>query len=326
MIRKVLRRVIVPCGRAGGARTTRRDVQPRVVVGIVRTAAARADLDGWLVNTWTFRAMGTSIRILTDDSCAPRTVRRRGRRDPPNVRAGGTSLLALPRRERALPRQRRVRPVDRPCPRRSARSCGLALDAARSTGGSFDPTVLDAMEAIGYDRDFDEVLAGARGVLRPAVPCGRWRDVTLEDDVLRVPAGVGIDLGGIAKGWTADLAATRALDAGLPWVLVNAGGDLRIVGDAPTIDVAIEDPDDRATELGRLSIREGGLATSSIRSRSWGPGLHHVIDPRTGAPAETDLLQVTVTAPTCAEAEVGGDRRTAGGIRRDRAAGGRRHG
>ena len=128
--------------------------------------------------------------------------------------------------------------------------------------------------------------------------------MTLEDHVLWVPAGVGIDLGGIAKGWTADLAASRAIDAGLPWVLVNAGGDLRIVGDAPEIDVAIEDPEDRAAEIGRLSIREGGLATSSIRSRSWGPGIHHVIDPRTGAPAETDLLQVTVTAPTCAEAEV----------------------
>jgi FAD:protein FMN transferase len=292
-----------PCSCAGGARTTRRDVQPRVVVGIVRTADARADFDGWLVNTWTFRAMGTSIHILTDDSCAPRTV----------CAAATVIRRTFEREELRFSRFRAESELSRinAAPGRSivlSPSFGtvmrLALDAARSTGGSFDPTVLYAMEAIGYDRDFDEVLAGARGVLRPAIPCGRWRDVTLEDDVLRVPAGVGIDLGGIAKGWTADLAASRAHDAGLPWVLVNAGGDLRIVGDAPTIDVAIEDPDDRGTKLGRLSIREGGLATSSIRSRSWGPGLHHVIDPRTGAPAQTDLLQVTVMAPTCAEAEV----------------------
>jgi thiamine biosynthesis lipoprotein len=255
------------------------------------------------VNTLTFRAMGTSIRILTDDRCAPRTVRT----------AAAVIRRTFEREELRFSRFRAESELSR-VNAASGRAIALspsfgavmrlALDAARSTGGSFDPTVLLAMEAIGYDRDFDEVLAGARGVLRPAVPCGRWRDVTLEDDVLRVPAGVGIDLGGIAKGWTADLAATRAHDAGLPWVLVNAGGDLRIVGDAPAIEVAIEDPDDHGTELGRLSIREGGLATSSIRSRSWGPGLHHVIDPRTGAPAETDLVQVTVSAPTCAEAEV----------------------
>ena len=180
----------------------------------------------------------------------------------------------------------------------------LALDAAASTDGLFDPTVLGAMEAIGYDRDFDDVLAGARGVLHPSSPCGRWRDVVLEDDHLQLPAGVGLDLGGLVKGWTADAAATRAVEAGLPWVLVNAGGDLRIAGDAPRIDIAVEDPDDPASELGRLSVREGGVASSSTRSRSWGAGLHHVIDPRTGSPSATDLVQVTVTAPTCAEAEV----------------------
>jgi FAD:protein FMN transferase len=75
-----------------------------------------------------------------------------------------------------------------------------ALDAAASTEGLFDPTVLGAMDAIGYDRDFDELLAGARGALHPIHPCGRWRDVTLEDDHLTLPAGVGLDLGGVGQG------------------------------------------------------------------------------------------------------------------------------
>ena len=247
--------------------------------------------------------MGTSIRILTDDDCAPPVVR------------GATAVIrrTFEREERRFSRFRADSELSQ-VNAASGRSISVsapfasviarALDGARATEGAFDPTVLGALEAIGYDRDFDEVLAGARDRLHPPRPCGRWRDVTLQGDVLRVPAGVGIDLGGIAKGWTADLAATRALDAGLRWVLVNAGGDLRIAGDAPVIDIAVEDPDHRDAEIGRLSVREGGLATSSIRSRSWGPGLHHVIDPRTGTPAETDLLQVTVTAPTCAQAEV----------------------
>jgi FAD:protein FMN transferase len=255
------------------------------------------------MNTWGFRAMGTSIRILTDDGCAPRTVRT----------AAALIRRTFEREERRFSRFRadsELSHVNAASGRAISVSASFAsvmaraLDGARTTEGAFDPTVLRAMEAIGYDRDFDEVLAGARGMLHPPTPCGRWRDVTLRGHVLRVPAGVGIDLGGIAKGWTADLAAAGALETGLPWVVVNAGGDLRIAGDAPVIDIAVEDPEDRAAEIGRLSIRGGALATSSIRSRSWGPRIHHVIDPRTGAPAETDLLQVTVTAPTCAEAEV----------------------
>jgi thiamine biosynthesis lipoprotein len=247
--------------------------------------------------------MGTSIRVLTDD----------GAPEPAVSSAAGAIHRAFEREERRFSRFRadsELSVVNAACGRpvrvsaTFAAVLRFALDGAVSTGSLFDPTVLGAMEAVGYDRPFDEVLAGARGVLHPTSPCGRWREVTLDDDVARLPAGVGLDLGGVAKGWTADVAADLALDAGLPWVLVNAGGDLRIVGDAPPIDIAVEDPDDPGSELGRLSLREGGVATSSTRSRSWGAGLHHVIDPRTGAPSETDLLQVTVTAPTCAEAEV----------------------
>jgi thiamine biosynthesis lipoprotein len=181
---------------------------------------------------------------------------------------------------------------------------GLALEAAERTDGAFDPTILGALAALGYDRDFDEVLAGARGALHPAVRCGRWDEIEVEDDVVRLPAGVGLDLGGLVKGWTADIAAAAALEAGPGWVVVSAGGDLRVDGEAPAIPVAVEDPDDADDELLRLLVRSGGLATSSITKRSWGPGLHHLIDPRTGRPADTGLVQVTATAATCAEAEV----------------------
>jgi thiamine biosynthesis lipoprotein len=179
----------------------------------------------------------------------------------------------------------------------------FALEAARRTHGRFDPTVHDALVAAGYDRDFDEVLAGARGRLFPATPCGRWDEIRLDGRRVHLPRGVHLDLGGVAKGWTVDRAAEDALDAGLAWILVNAGGDLRVGGDAPGIDVRIEDPDDR-TDLARLTIAAGGLATSCVTRRAWAPGEHHVIDPRTGAPADTSLRQATVWAPTAAEAEV----------------------
>ncbi len=180
----------------------------------------------------------------------------------------------------------------------------FALDHAERTGGLFDPTVLLAMHAAGYDRDLDEVIEVARGVLHPPVACGRWREVEVGGGRVRVPEGVGLDLGGVAKGWTVDRAAERALDAGVAWALVSAGGDLTVVGDAPALDIGVEDPDEAGRTVASLRLREGAIATSSTRRRSWGPGLHHVIDPRTGSPSATGIVQATVWAPTCAEAEI----------------------
>ena len=180
----------------------------------------------------------------------------------------------------------------------------FALDHAERTGGLFDPTVLPAMHAAGYDRDLEEVIEVARGVLDLPVVCGRWRDVEVRGGRVRLPEGVGLDLGGVAKGWTVDRAAEGALDAGIAWALVSAGGDLTIVGDAPVLDIGIEDPDEPGRTVASLRLREGAIATSSTRRRSWGPGLHHVIDPRTGAPSATGIVQATVWAPTCAEAEI----------------------
>jgi thiamine biosynthesis lipoprotein len=179
-----------------------------------------------------------------------------------------------------------------------------ALEAAARTDGLFDPTVLPAVVAAGYDRNFDEVLAGARGALHPPDPCGRWGAVQLDGLRLRMPEGVGLDFGGIAKGWTVDLAAQAAVRSGLPWALVNAGGDLRIAGRAPDLAVAVEDPGHTQSECARLHLSSGALATSSIMARAWGDGLHHLIDPRTGRPADGDVVQATVWAPSCAEAEV----------------------
>ena len=74
---------------------------------------------------------------------------------------------------------------------------------------------------------------------------------------MHLPLGVGLDLGGVAKGWTADLAVDRALEAGMSWVLVSAGGDLRIGGDAPTLSIDVEDPDDPTAPVMTLRLDQG---------------------------------------------------------------------
>jgi thiamine biosynthesis lipoprotein len=255
------------------------------------------------VDRWSFRAMGTTVRVATEETA------RRGAR----ARAAAAIAETFDEEERRFSRFRAESELSRvnAAAGRATRVSStfavvleLALEAAAETGGLFDPTVLDALVAAGYDRDFDELIAGARGMLHPARPCGRWRDVRVDRDHVELPPGVGVDLGGLAKGWTADLAASRAVDAGMPWALVNAGGDLALAGRAPMISVAVEDPDDPERELGRLHVQGGGVATSSIRARAWGDGMHHVIDPRTGAPAETALVQATAVGSTCAKAEI----------------------
>ncbi|MEX0984161.1 MAG: FAD:protein FMN transferase [Actinomycetota bacterium] len=248
----------------------------------------------------TFRAMGTTVSVLAPDPASAERARTavRARCEAEEARFSrfsGSSELSHVNRDAGVPT--RVSPT-------FASVVAEALRAARSTEGAFDPTVHDAVLAAGYDRDFDEVLAGARGTLHPARPCGRWTDVRLHGDVLHLPRGVHLDLGGIAKGWTADRAAEDAIGDGVRWVLVNAGGDLRVAGEAPALDVAVEDPWAPDRELTRLRLRSGALATSSTLRRAWGQGQHHVIDPRTGAPSRSPLVQATVWAPTCAEAEV----------------------
>jgi FAD:protein FMN transferase len=179
-----------------------------------------------------------------------------------------------------------------------------ALDAARATDGLFDPTVLPELIAAGYDRDFDQMVATdhpAAGSLS-ATP-RRYHDVELEGRLLFLPPGAALDFGGIAKGWAVDQA--ERVIRGLPWAIVDAGGDLRLAGrPLHPVPIGVVDPTDPSVEILVVRMEAGALATTSVVTRSWGPGLHHVIDPRTRRPASTGVLQATVWAETCAEAEV----------------------
>lgn len=170
------------------------------------------------------------------------------------------------------------------------------------TGGAFDPAVGGALAAHGYDRSFapgaldrDDPVASPRS--------GRFLDVVLDPEQRTVvrPASVQIDLGGMIKGSTVD-AASALLPA---TSAVDAGGDARLRGPDWTID--IEDPDDPRRTLLSLRVSDRAVATSAANRRRWriADGMaHHLVDPRTQAPASTDLAQVTVLAPTTELADV----------------------
>ena len=185
-----------------------------------------------------------------------------------------------------------------------------ALQAAEDSGGIYDPTLLRTLERIGYDRSFETIHdRDGAAVIAGRLTLGSWRRVRLDSAAQSVslPSDLALDFGGIAKGWTVDRVA-RAL-APLGPVLVDAGGDLRVIGAAggEAWPIAVQDAFDPERDRAVVRLGEGALATSSIGGRQWHRGgrlLHHVIDPRTGTAAASDLHSVTVRAPSAAMADV----------------------
>jgi thiamine biosynthesis lipoprotein len=188
-----------------------------------------------------------------------------------------------------------------------AEAVEAALWAASATGGAVDPTIGPALRRAGYDRDF--AALAARPDRRPAgapLPAAGWRRVELDATrrTLRLPAGVDLDLGATAKALTADRIARSVHSATGSSALVALGGDVATAGPSAAWSVAIADshetPVADADQVVRLP--GGALATSSTSVRRWRRGertMHHIIDPATGAPAQSPWRTVTVAAATC---------------------------
>ena len=194
-----------------------------------------------------------------------------------------------------------------------AEAVRVALVAAAWTGGLVDPTVGGALVALGYDRDFAAIGTGPMAAGPGPTPAPGWNSVSLDGAVLRLPAGVRLDLGATAKGLGADRAAAAADRAAANGgVLVSLGGDIAVAGRPPLggWPVTVADSSDRGSDPGGrpgqvVRLAGGGLATSSVTGRRWqraGRAVHHIIDPRTGFPADGPWRTVSVAAASCAEA------------------------
>jgi len=186
---------------------------------------------------------------------------------------------------------------------------GVALEAARLSDGLVQPTMLTALEAAGYDRSFDQI-AHQGSVAQAPIHAGDWHSITIDrrSFTVTLPGGVRLDLGGIAKGWAADQAAQRLAEAGP--ALVDAGGDIAVSGpmaDGSPWPIAIANPFAPEESLDLLLLVQGAVATSGRDYRRWmrdGVEQHHIIDPRTGQPAQTDVLSATIVAPDGPSAEM----------------------
>ena len=250
----------------------------------------------------TFPAMGTTISVLTPEENAEA--------------ARDTTRWLFAEWEAALSRFR----SDSDLSRLNARAgdwvqvspllftvTATALEAAQATNGIFDPTLLRQLVSLGYDRTFTARPPIAPSLSEMIRPGGGWRGIQLDRGERRIflPVGVALDFGGIAKGMAADAAVGRLREMGVASGCVNAGGDLATFGTPPDGDgwpIGVQGI--HATRM--ITLRRGALATSGIANRQWRQGAFvrkHILDPRTGMPAETGLWSVTVAAARCAQAE-----------------------
>ncbi|MEE9414263.1 MAG: FAD:protein FMN transferase [Acidimicrobiales bacterium] len=170
------------------------------------------------------------------------------------------------------------------------------------TGGVFDPTILQAMMANGYDRTFsqcgNEEPAHRAGA---SIGCGGI-EVNRTINLVRLGPGVGFDPGGIGKGLAADLIVADAMANGAAGAMANIGGDLVCRGEAPTgqgwvIDVTERSVRDERVAL--LTLEEGAVATSTTRKRRWRTAdgeRHHLLDPATGDSSSGPTMVTVIAA------------------------------
>jgi thiamine biosynthesis lipoprotein ApbE len=268
-----------------------------------------------------WEALGTSVVLLVDD---------------PDALAPARAIV-----------ERELRAIDRACSRfrsdsdlqrvnaGAGRFVGVnpllieavrvALRAAVLTDGDVDPTVGNALILAGYDRDWtllerpgtlDTLELDPEDTVRPAITARvtpGWRAIELDHErsAIRIPTGVCLDLGATAKAWVADRAAAAVYDAIGAGALIGLGGDIATAGAAPGEGWRIYVTDDHRRVPGEqgqtISIRAGGVATSSTTARRWrheGRTQHHIVDPATGAPIASGWRTVSVAAETCLDANI----------------------
>jgi thiamine biosynthesis lipoprotein len=188
------------------------------------------------------------------------------------------------------------------------------LEAATMTGGLVDATLLEEVESAGYESDLTRGVSlrklldlAPRRSAAAVNTTARWReiDVDLVSNTVTRPPGLKLDSGGLAKGLFADTLAEALEDHSA--FAVNCAGDLRIGGtEALKRSIKVESPFDGSVHT--FELARTGVATSGIGRRSWinrdGRPAHHLLDPATGRPAFTGIVQVTALAPSALLAEI----------------------
>ncbi len=246
-----------------------------------------------LPEAWTFEAIGTGWRIDTADPI-PDAVRaaiteRIDRFDRDWSRFRDDSLVSRIAREPGSYRM----PDDAP------ELLALYRELYQASGGRVSPLVGRALESLGYDAQYRLTPAAVRQ------PVPMWEDALAWDgESLTTATPVLLDIGAAGKGYLVDLVSDLLSDHGIPQHIVDASGDLRTAG--VPMRVALEHPLDPTKAIGVVELSGGpadaALCASASNRRTWGDGLHHVLDAVTGEPT-SQVIATWAIAPTAAWAD-----------------------
>ena len=184
----------------------------------------------------------------------------------------------------------------------------IALEYARLSGGAFDPTIEPLVTL--WDIMADEPHVPDTGAISAALARVDWTKVSVDGNVVTLQAGMGLDLGGIAKGYIADKLREYLSENGVDSALINLGGNVLTLGGKPdgsNFTIGVQKPFGQNSDiLGACRLKGMSVVTSGIYERYFVEDdrlYHHILDTKTGYPVENELYSVTIISPTSTDGD-----------------------
>lgn len=184
----------------------------------------------------------------------------------------------------------------------------IALEYARLSGGAFDPTIEPLVTL--WDIMADEPHVPDADAISAALARVDWTKVSVDGNVVTLHAGMGLDLGGIAKGYIADKLREYLSENGVDSALINLGGNVLTLGGKPDgsdFTIGVQKPFGQNSDiLGACRLKGMSVVTSGIYERYFVEDdrlYHHILDTKTGYPVENELYSVTIISPTSTDGD-----------------------
>ena len=181
----------------------------------------------------------------------------------------------------------------------TAQLISFMLEMAKRTGGALEPTLYPIVKAWGFTGGENRVPSGDE--IQELLKNVGYEKVSVSGNTVTIPSGVMLDTGAVGKGYASDKAAEILRENGVDSALIDLGGNIVLVGSKPDgkdWKIGVRDPEGNGV-VGIISASDCAIVTSGAYERNFTAGgvvYGHIIDPKSGAPVDNDILSVTVIA------------------------------